>query len=96
MASYLTVFDEPRQEQEAMQDPYALDPPGSQRGPDGRDAIGVQHNASLKCWTQTGMFHAVDNRTVRRSNALMAYAYGKSLLGGRTVLAVPVHEYPPT
>ena len=59
-----------------MEDPYVLDPPRSQRGPDGTDPRGVKWNQALEGWTQTGMFHAIDNRTVRRSNALLNYTYG--------------------
>ena len=76
MASYLSVFDESKAERTAMEDPYVLDPPKSQRGPDGKDINGLSFNATLKTWTQTGMFHAIDNRTVRRSNALLCYSYG--------------------
>ena len=72
----MALYDEPESELRAMRDPYVLNPPNSQRGPDGTDPVGVRYNKVLGRWTQSGMFNAVDNRTVRRSNALLNYAYG--------------------
>lgn len=60
-------------------DPYALSPdraaepePG-----DGRDFIGVAFDRQLKSWVSPFIMASVNTRVVRRSNALLGYAYGK-------------------
>ncbi|MCA9648368.1 MAG: saccharopine dehydrogenase NADP-binding domain-containing protein [Myxococcales bacterium] len=58
-------------------DPYALDPADGRRGPDGRDPHGVGFDDDFGGWTAPFVMAAVNTRVVRRSNALMAYAYGE-------------------
>lgn len=61
-------------------DPYALSPergaePHTERG----DQLGVRYEPALRCWTGPFVMAAVNTRVVRRSNALLSYAYGREL-----------------
>jgi short subunit dehydrogenase-like uncharacterized protein len=60
----------------ALANPYVLDPEGSTRGPDGRDAMGPGRDADGR-WTAPFVMSAINTRIVRRSNALLDYAYGR-------------------
>ncbi len=55
--------------------PYALVP--GERGPDGRDQMGVKFDEALGRWTGPFIMAAINTRIVRRSNALLGYRYGK-------------------
>jgi short subunit dehydrogenase-like uncharacterized protein len=59
-------------------DPYALAPDRSaDRGPDGADQLGVRFEPRLDQWTGPFFMAAINTRVVRRSNALLDYAYGR-------------------
>jgi short subunit dehydrogenase-like uncharacterized protein len=78
LASMFTLVDEARRDpaiRKLLLDPYALNPEGERRGPDGPDRMGVER-------TPDGYFApfvmgAVNSRVVRRSNALLGYRYGR-------------------
>jgi len=57
--------------------PYALDPGREGRGPDGSDQKGVRFDADSGRWTGPFLMAGINTRIVRRSNALLGYAYGK-------------------
>jgi short subunit dehydrogenase-like uncharacterized protein len=57
-------------------DPYALDPERKERGPDGPDQRSVKHDDDLDIWTGPFVMAAINTRVVRRTNALLGYAYG--------------------
>jgi short subunit dehydrogenase-like uncharacterized protein len=61
----------------ALGDPYALDPDGSSRGPDQRDAMGPRRDADTGRWAAPFVMAAINTRVVRRSNALAEHAYGR-------------------
>jgi short subunit dehydrogenase-like uncharacterized protein len=56
--------------------PYALNPAGERKGPDGSDARGVGRCADGR-WTAPFVMAAINTRIVRRSNALLDYPYGR-------------------
>jgi short subunit dehydrogenase-like uncharacterized protein len=56
--------------------PYALDPGHQGRGPDGADQMGVRFDKESGFWTGPFVMAAINTRIVRRSNALLDYAYG--------------------
>jgi short subunit dehydrogenase-like uncharacterized protein len=60
-------------------DPYALAPVRGE-GPavDGPDQLGVRWDELLGAWTGPFVMAAINTRIVRRSNALVDYAYGPS------------------
>jgi short subunit dehydrogenase-like uncharacterized protein len=57
--------------------PYALNPEGERRGPDGRDAFGPARDPVTGWWTGPFVMAAINTRVVRRSNALLDYRYGR-------------------
>jgi short subunit dehydrogenase-like uncharacterized protein len=57
-------------------DPYAL-VPGGRGGRDGADQRFVRFDADTGRWTAPFMMAAINTRVVRRSNALLGYAYGE-------------------
>jgi short subunit dehydrogenase-like uncharacterized protein len=81
IASTIEIMRALRESAEVRQllaDPYALMPDRStDRGPDGPDQLGVRFEPRLEQWTGPFFMAAVNTRVVRRSNALLDYAYGK-------------------
>ena len=57
--------------------PYSLNPDPSFKGPDKADQQGVQYSKELGKWTAPFMMAGINTRIVRRSNALMDFAYGE-------------------
>ena len=60
-----------------LDDPYALDPDRREPGPDGPDQRSVRWDDELGRWTGPFIMAAINTRVVRRSNAVLGYAYGK-------------------
>ena len=60
-----------------MGHPYALNPEGERKGPDGSDQRGVRFDADLGLWTGPFLMAGVNTRVVRRSHALLGYPWGK-------------------
>jgi len=58
-------------------DPYALDPVGGQRGQDGPDHGTPEFDADFNAWVAPFVMAQINTRVVRRSNALMNYAWGR-------------------
>jgi short subunit dehydrogenase-like uncharacterized protein len=80
VASILNVVDEATRDPKVRRilgDPYALDPGREARGPDGADQAGVRWDSESKRWTAPFLMAGINTRIVRRSNALLGYAYGK-------------------
>lgn len=78
VASMLNLIEEARTDRSLlrlMRDPYALVPGGG--GPDGPDQLGPGWDSQLHGFTAPFVMAAVNTRVVRRSNALLEYAYGR-------------------
>jgi len=60
-----------------LAEPYALNPPDKRKGPDGRDQTGARFDTLAGVWTAPFVMARVNTRVVRRTNALLDYAYGK-------------------
>ncbi len=60
-----------------LADPYALDPDRGEPGPDRRGQLGVRWDRDLERWTGPFAMAAINARVVRRTNALLGYAYGR-------------------
>ncbi len=60
-----------------LANPYSLNPDPGFRGPDKGDQTSAKHSEELGEWTAPFMMAGINTRIVRRSNALMDYAYGK-------------------
>jgi short subunit dehydrogenase-like uncharacterized protein len=62
---------------ELGKDPYALNPQGERRGLDGPERALPEFDADFGVWTAPFVMAAINTRVVRRSNALLGYAYGR-------------------
>ena len=91
-ASMLNAIDEARRDRDTARvllDPYALNPPGSRSGPDGRDQDGARFDSLAGLWTGPFVMARVNTRVVRRSVALLDYPYGKDFRYSESTIAGP-------
>ena len=80
IASMLNMVDEVKRDRSVLKvlgDPYSLYPKGEARGQDGGDQKGVGRDKDLGMWTGPFVMAAVNAKVVRRSNALLDFAYGR-------------------
>lgn len=82
VASLLGQFDVLRDEpgaREVLGDPYSLSPDRSAEPEpgDGGDITGLGWSSALKSWVAPFVMAAINTRVVRRTNALLDYAYSK-------------------
>lgn len=59
-----------------LSDPYALNPVGSPRGPDGPDQRRVEWDEELGTWTAPFVMAVINTRVVRRTNAVLGFPWG--------------------
>ncbi|MEP5766432.1 MAG: saccharopine dehydrogenase NADP-binding domain-containing protein [Halieaceae bacterium] len=76
---------------EVLADPYALNPPDSHRGTDKNDQTGAIYDEDFERWTLPFVMAAINTRVVRRSNALMDYAWGEDFNYDEATLAPEGH-----
>ncbi len=79
VASMLNALEEVKRDRgvrRVLGHPYSLNPDGEQSGPDGSDQRGAVWDPDVGSWTAPFVMAAVNTRVVRRSNALLGYAYG--------------------
>jgi short subunit dehydrogenase-like uncharacterized protein len=60
-----------------MLDPYSLYPRGEPPGLDVRDQVGAGRDEDLGAWTAPFIMAVINAKIVRRSNALLGFAYGR-------------------
>ncbi len=80
VASMLNLFEEIARDKSVLKilgNPYALNPEGERKGPDGSDQKGVRFDRDLGQWTAPFVMAAVNTRVVRRSNAILGYPWGE-------------------
>ncbi|MFT4797853.1 MAG: short subunit dehydrogenase-like uncharacterized protein [Candidatus Azotimanducaceae bacterium] len=80
VASLMNVMEEARVDpriNEVMADPYSLNPLNMPRGEDGPDQTAALYDLDFFQWTAPFVMAAINTRVVRRTNALMNYAYGR-------------------
>ena len=78
-ASAINMLEEQRRDPEVRrrnEDPYGINPGECRSGPDGPDSFRITWDADFGQWTGPFIMASVDTRVVRRSNALLANAYG--------------------
>jgi short subunit dehydrogenase-like uncharacterized protein len=75
-----------------MRDPYSLSPARAAEPDLGneRDPMGVVHDDALGGWLAPFAMGSVNTRVVRRSNALLGYAYGRQLRYRELMLGGPL------
>jgi short subunit dehydrogenase-like uncharacterized protein len=81
----LKESSENREVARIMVEPYSLNPEGEREGPDGRDQRGVRYSDLAGTWTAPFVMAVINNRNVRRSNALLGYPYGRDFCYGESV-----------
>lgn len=79
LASMMSVMDQARDPavRRVLGNPYALNPDDGVRGPDGGDQNSVRWDKTAGVWTAPFMMAGINTRVVRRSNALLDYAWGQ-------------------
>lgn len=91
-ASLLAMMEEVSRDKDVrglLADPYGLNPQGERSGPDGADSLKPEYDSDFQSWAGPFVMAALNTRIVRRTNALLDYAYGRdfryseSLLTGR-------------
>ncbi len=81
IASMLNMMEEAQNDRSilsTMSAPYALNPKDDQVGPDVAEAVLPSYQEDFDQWVAPFMMGAVDTKVVRRSNALLGYAYGRN------------------
>jgi short subunit dehydrogenase-like uncharacterized protein len=81
IASMLAMLDEAEKDPKvnlAMKEPYSLNPKGQQTGPDSAEGLKPRYDSDFDQWTAPFVMAGINTKVVRRSNALLEYAYGKS------------------
>lgn len=90
VASMLSMMEEAGEDpsvMRAMRDPYSLNPKEMQSGPDAAERATPTWDADFEQWTAPFVMGAVNTKVVRRSNALLDYAYGKGFRYDEAVLS---------
>jgi len=80
VASALHIADEIKRDRSILKilgNPYALYPKDEPPGPDSGEQMGIGRQDELGMWTAPFFMAAVNAKIVRRSNALLEFAYGR-------------------
>ena len=80
VASMLNMMDEAEKNpsvMRAMNEPYSLNPKDQQTGPDSAERMTPSHDDEFEQWTAPFLMAGINTKVVRRTNALLDYAYGK-------------------
>ena len=91
-ASLLNAIEEGKRDRSIarmMVDPYSLNPDGERDGPDGRDQQGPAYSEALGSWTCPFVMAVINQRVVRRTNALLRYDYGKDFRYSEATMTGP-------
>lgn len=89
IASMLNMMEEAQKDKSilrTMSAPYALNPAGQQDGPDAAEAVMASYDEDFDQWIAPFIMGAVNTKVVRRSNALLDYAYGRDFRYDEAVL----------
>ena len=87
--SGINMMEEAREDPQILElnaDPYALNPLNMPRGIDGLDQTSAEQDPDFQQWTAPFVMAGINTRVVRRSNALMNYAYGHDFRYDEAVL----------
>jgi len=79
VASMLNMLDEAERDPgitTVLADPYGLNPEGERRGLDGPERVLPEYDADLAAWVTPFVMGVINTKVVRRTNALLGYAYG--------------------
>jgi short subunit dehydrogenase-like uncharacterized protein len=80
IASMLSMLEESENDprvRRAMTEPYSLNPKADRTGPDSAEPLSPRYDSDFDQWTAPFVMAGINTKVVRRSNALLEYAYGK-------------------
>jgi short subunit dehydrogenase-like uncharacterized protein len=89
IASMLTMLEEAEKDpsvSRAMNEPYSLNPKDQQIGPDAAEGTAPHYDKDFEQWTAPFVMAGINTKVVRRSNALLDYAYGRDFRYDEAVL----------
>jgi len=89
VASMLVMMEEAERDPQvmhAMNDPYALNPKGERVGPDEPERQRPAWDDDFRQWTAPFVMAGINTKVVRRTNALLGYAYGKDFRYDEAIL----------
>jgi short subunit dehydrogenase-like uncharacterized protein len=79
VASMLNMLDEAERDPEivrVLEDPYGLNPAAERRGLDGPERTLPEYDRDFAGWVTPFVMGVINTKVVRRTNALLGYAYG--------------------
>ncbi len=88
LASMSNLMEEAAKDREILRvvgHPYSLNPPDERHGPDGSVQQGPRHDPDIDAWTGPFVMAAVNEKIVRRSNALLDFRYGRDFRYGESM-----------
>jgi short subunit dehydrogenase-like uncharacterized protein len=80
IASMLNMLEEAERDptiRQVLEDPYGLNPAGERRGLDGPERVLPEYDRDFGGWVTPFVMGVINTKVVRRSNALLGYAYGR-------------------
>ncbi len=80
IASMLNMMEESERDpsvMRAMTEPYSLNPKDQRSGPDAAERVSPSYDENFGEWTAPFVMAGINTKVVRRTNALLDYAYGK-------------------
>ena len=80
IASMLNMLEEAAEDprvRRAMSEPYSLNPKGERSGPDGPESTAPRYDQHAGQWLAPFVMATINTKVVRRSNALLGFAYGR-------------------
>lgn len=91
-ASMINIMEQAsrdRATRRVLADPYALLPEGAPRGGDRGDQTAAVYDEDFRRWTLPFVMAGINTRVVRRSNALLDFAWGQDFRYSEAILAPP-------
>ncbi len=91
-ASLMLVVEAAREDRQIariLKNPYSLNPEGEREGLDRADQQGPVWDKDIDAWTGPFVMAAINSKIVRRSNALLDYAYGRDFRYSEAVITGP-------
>ena len=92
LASFTELFEAASEDplvRETLRNPYSLAPPGERDGVDRREQRTARKDPLRSVWTAPSPMAAINERVVRRSNALLEYPWGREFRCGEVVTTGP-------
>lgn len=89
VASMIYMMEEAEKDdsiRQLLEEPYALNPPDKATGPDTAESLTPEYDSDFAQWRAPFPMAPINTKIVRRSNALLEYAYGRDVRYGEAIL----------